>query len=152
MLPINTILCPTDFSEPSGEGVKVAIELAEHFSAEIVLVNVVSHAFPIGAPAVPPGYKIEEYMTEMTRFGREKLAEIQRDTIPAQIECRTFVTQGSPPDEIIERAEDEGADMIVIATHGWTGWRKLVFGSVADKVIRMAQCPVLTVTEPRKQG
>ena len=55
-------------------------------------------------------------------------------------------------EEIAAAAERENADVIVIATHGWTGWRRFVFGSVADKVVRLASCPVLTIPVPESSS
>jgi universal stress protein A len=150
MLPINKILCPTDFSEPSFKGIETANELAEHFSAELILLSVVTPIYPAGAPGVPAGYKIGEYYEEMVRYANRSLEEIEKDRISPGVKTQRFVAQGNAADEIIKRAENENADLIVIATHGWTGWRRLVFGSVADKVVRLAVCPVLTVSEHKE--
>ncbi len=150
MLPIKKILCPTDFSEPSYKGVEAADELAKHFSAELILISVVSHIYPIGAPGVPPNYKIGEFYEEMIQYSTRSLEEIEKNRISNEVKTQRIVVQGNAADEIVKRAEDEHVDLIVIATHGWTGWRKLVFGSVADKVVRLARCPVLTVSEHKE--
>lgn len=150
MLPIKKILCPTDFSEPSFKGIKAADELAEHFSAKLILINVVTPPYPIGAPGVPASYKAKEYNEEMVQNAIQILEEIVKERISAGVKTQRFVAQGQAADEIIKRAETENVDLIVIATHGWTGWRKLVFGSVTDKVMRLAPCPVLTVSENKE--
>lgn len=150
MLPIKNILCPTDFSEPSFRGIEVAKELSEHFSAKLSLINVVTPVFPVGAPGVPASYSAEEYYEEMVQFAHRSLDEIEKKQIPAGMKTERFVVRGNAVDEIIKRAEDENVDLIVIATHGWTGWRRMVFGSVTDKLVRLATCPVLTVTEPKE--
>lgn len=147
MLPIEKILCPTDFSEPSLKGIKIADELAEHFSARLILINVVTPPYPVGAPGVPATYKAEEYEEEMFQNAIQILEEMAKERISAGVKTKRFVARGEPADEIIKRAENENVDLIVIATHGWTGWRKWVFGSVTDKVTRLARCPVLTITE-----
>ncbi|HUV14514.1 MAG TPA: universal stress protein, partial [Acidobacteriota bacterium] len=64
------------------------------------------------------------------------------------VKSRTMVSYGDPAKEIVRIAEEESVDLIVIATHGLTGWQHLVFGSVAEKVVRTAKCPVLTVRCP----
>jgi nucleotide-binding universal stress UspA family protein len=151
MLPVKRILCPTDFSEPSLKGVEAASELAEHFSAELIFITVVTPPYPIGAPGVPATYKVGEYYAELVERATESLEKIEKDRTPTAVKTKRFVARGNAADEIVERAENENADVIVIATHGWTGWRRLVFGSVAEKVVRFAKCPVLTVPEPRER-
>jgi nucleotide-binding universal stress UspA family protein len=147
MLPIRKILCPTDFREPSLKGVATAEELAGHFGAELVLVTVVTPIHPSVA-AESAGYMREEFREEMMHHATESLKQIAEEKIAADVSKRQFVAYGGAADEIVALAEKEGVDLLVIATHGWTGWRRFVFGSVAEKVIRMATCPVLTVTGP----
>jgi nucleotide-binding universal stress UspA family protein len=151
MLPIKKIVCPTDFSEPSFKGIQAASELAQHFSAELILVSVVTPVYPIGAPGVPASYKVGEYHEEMVDYATRSLEETEKEKIPEGVSTKRFVAQGNAADEIVKRAEDENADLIVIATHGWTGWRRLVFGSVAERVVRVAECPVLTVPKPKEK-
>ena len=152
MLPIKTILCPTDFSEASLTGVKAASELAEHFSAELCLVHVV----PV-LPTVPPDpnyvFKIPEYERLLHADAQRNLTKLQEEMMAQyRIKARTIVGHGPAADEIVKNAVTEKADMIVIATHGSTGWRHLVFGSVAEKVVRLAHCPVLTVRAPQEEA
>lgn len=151
MLPIKKILCPTDFSEPSYAGVEAARELAVHFSAELVLIHVVPPPYAVGAPGVPPGYKIEEYTEEMHRYASDNLEKTADNKIASDVKTKRVVAEGHAADEIVDSAEKEGADVIVIATHGWSGWRRLLFGSIAEKVVRLASCPVVTIPEPRNQ-
>ena len=151
MLPIKKILCPTDFSEPSFKGIEAASELAQHFSAELILISVVTPVYPIGAPGVPASYNVGEYYEEMIAHATRSLEEIEKEKVPAGVKTRRFVARGIAADEIVKRAESENADVILIATHGWTGWRRLVFGSVAEKVVRFAKRPVLTVPEPQEK-
>ena len=149
MLPITKIVCPTDFSDPSYEGFKAAREFAEHFSAELILVNVI---FP--GPIVPgvaePGFHIPAALEAMQETAENKLQDLARKKMPENIPVRTLVITGKPAYEIVDLADKEKADIIVIATHGESGWQKFLFGSVAEKVIRMASCPVLTVQQPKE--
>ena len=149
MLPIKKIVCPTDFSDPSYEGLKVAREFAEHFSAELILVNVI---FP--GPIVPgvaePGFHIPAALEAMQGTAEKKLQDLSRKKMPEKIPVRTLVISGKPAYEIVDLADKEKADIIVIATHGESGWQKFLFGSVTEKVIRMAACPVLTVQQPKE--
>jgi nucleotide-binding universal stress UspA family protein len=68
-----------------------------------------------------------------------------KSRIPKDVQSQAKIEQGEAADEILRAAREEGADVIVIATHGLTGWRHMVFGSVAEKVVRTAPCPVLTI-------
>jgi universal stress protein A len=151
MLPIRKILCPTDFSEPSFKGIEAASELAEHFSAELLLISVVTPVYPIGAPGVPASYKVGEYYEDMVEYATQSLEDIEKEKIPEGVKTQRFIDRGNAADKIVKRAESENVDLIVIATHGWTGWRRLVFGSVAERVVRFAKCPVVTVPEPKQE-
>lgn len=149
MLTIKKILCSTDFSEPSYEGLKYAIEMASHFGAELCVVHVV----PV-VPSLPPNpnfvFEVPEYERALHAEAEQKLRELKEQQIPKEIKARTVIGHGDAGNEIVRLAEDEGADLIVIATHGETGWRYFIFGSVAEKVARLAPCPVLSVRAPRQ--
>ena len=143
MLPVKKLLCPTDFSEPSREALEIAIEFASHFGAELCLVHVV----PV-LPALPsdPNYvlKVPEYERLLHADADEKLSQVVEELAAKGRRVRTLVGHGDAASEVARLAEKENADMIVIATHGMTGWRRVVFGSVAERVVRLAKCPVLT--------
>lgn len=144
MLPIKRILCPTDFSEPSLEAVKAACELAEHFESEMCLAYVVP---TIPLPTSDPAYDFElpEYERILHEDAVRKLRNLREEVIKPGITAKTIVGHGQAADEIVIIAEREKVDLIVIATHGSTGLRHFVFGSVAEKVVRLAPCAVLTV-------
>jgi nucleotide-binding universal stress UspA family protein len=144
MLPIHTILCPLDFSEPSYKALQVAIEIGSHFEAELVLCHVVpdAPAMPVDAPYAFAG---EAEYEQVAKDSAEKELVIAAKRLPGEIKSRTAIGMGDAADEIVRLAENEAADLIVIATHGLTGWRHLVFGSVAEKVIRLSDRPVLVV-------
>ncbi|HVP36691.1 MAG TPA: universal stress protein [Terriglobales bacterium] len=152
MLPFKKILCPTDFSQPSYEALKEANELAEHFSAELLLVHVLA-PIPVitaattpmsaGAPAI--NFDVVLYEKELKAWAEKKLGEIIDQKLSKELKIQMFLAYGKAADEIVKIAEKEKADLIVISTHGETGFRHLIFGSVAEKVVRHAHCPVLTV-------
>jgi universal stress protein A len=157
MLPIGKIVWPTDFSEPSYEALKAADELSLHFSAELVLVHVVA-PIPMYPPPVTPEASsasagmVASYQQEMEVYAKKSLDQVVQERIPKEITARTRVCLGDAAKEIVGTAADEKADLIVIATHGLTGWRRFMFGSVAEKVVRLARCPVLTIREPGAEG
>ncbi len=147
MLPFSRILSPTDFSAASLEALDRAVELATSFQAELLVAHVVE---PI--PAVTPdfgyGFDVTTFESGVYSGNEERLREVIASRVPTEVRSRSLLSYGEPANEIVKIAADEGADLIVIATHGLTGWRHLVFGSVAEKVVRLANCPVLSLRIP----
>ncbi len=154
MLPFKKMLCSTDFSEPSYEGVKAANELAVHFSAELCIVHVVaSIPVPIlDAPSTPTTFNVASYQQELEAHAESSLEKVTTRFVSKDLPARRIVGHGDPAGEIVRIADEEKVDLIVIATHGMTGWRHLIFGSVAEKVVRFARCPVLTVRIPKERA
>ena len=148
MLPINSILCPTDFSDPAYEGVKAATEMAEHFQAELILVNVISPV-SMASGAAPIGFHLPTLMKEMQTAAEKSMTDLISERVPKAVQTRSIVLQGKPAYEIVKLADEKDADMIVIATHGESGWERFLFGSVTDKVVRTTSLPVLTVKQPQ---
>lgn len=150
MIPIKKILCPTDFSEPSLLALDAAIELAKVSGAEIILVHVVSplavYPFPEAVPASGNLLSLQETLAQ----GNDSVRHLVRQKIPEGVNARGLVVAGNPADEITRSAEAERADLVVIATHGHTGWRRFMFGSVTEKVVRLSACPVLTIPAPKE--
>ncbi len=151
MFPLKKVLCPVDFSLPSYDGVKAAVELAQRFSAELILVNVIQPVQPAVAAGVPTTQTGKEYYLEIEDAARKSFEELIRSAVPEDVQVSTKILRGQPADEIIRECENENATAIVIATHGWTGWRRFVFGSVAEKVVRLARVPVVTIPAPKQE-
>jgi nucleotide-binding universal stress UspA family protein len=141
------VLAPTDFSDVSIETVQRASELAEHFGAELIVVHVIP---PIPTLPSDPHYNFEvpAYQDALKENAERQLSETISQYVAGEVPSRVIISHGDPAKEIVRIASDENAEMIVIATHGLTGWQHLVFGSVAEKVVRLAECPVLTVRGP----
>jgi len=148
MLPLKKILCPTDFSDPSLEALNVAIELAVHFSSELILIHVVA-PIPIIATEYtsPAAFNVQEYQQAMEVSARKSMEEQIEKRIPEGVLVRRMLPLGDPANQIVHTAEEEEVDLIVIATRGQTGIKRLVFGSVAEKVVRLATRPVLTIRD-----
>jgi len=148
MLPIRKLLAPTDFSDTSAETVIRASELAQHFGAELLIAHVIP---PIPTLPSDPHYNFEvpAYQDALRENARRQLDETIAGLVLKELKARALLSHGDPAREIVQMAREENVDMIVIATHGLTGWQHLVFGSVAEKVVRFAECPVLTVRGPR---
>lgn len=145
MLPLRKIICPIDFSEPAYEALVKAAELGAHFSAELLLVHVVPLAPPFPSDLLVGAIDMTESDRDREETAARHLDEVIAQRLPAAAKVRPVVKIGYAANEIACVAEDESADLIVISTHGLTGWHHLIFGSVTDKVLRLAKCPVLIV-------
>ncbi len=142
MLPIKTIVHPTDFSDHSGHGFPVACALARDYGARLVVAHVMSlrmYNSPEMGPLVPEPAVIEDEL-------RERLHWLQPPDPAVVVEHR--LCRGDAATEIIDLAQDIKADLIVMGTHGRTGVGRLLMGSVAEAVLRRAPCPVLTLKMP----
>jgi nucleotide-binding universal stress UspA family protein len=148
VLPLRKILWPTDFSEPSQATLNTANELALHFSAELMLVHVVPSLPIIPTTKTPIDLQGNSYPLEMESAAREALRRRIKEDVSEEVKTNAVVIHGNSAnvaDEIVNIAEREETDVIVIATHGQTGWRRFIFGSVAENVIKTAPCPVLSI-------
>jgi len=144
MLPPRLILSPIDFSDSSIGALDVAVDFAKRFGAELLLVHVV--------PAIPDlpenvsMLKEGEYDKSLVDGAAKRLSDLGGQVARKNVNVRTQVgTANDVGMELVRIAEHEHADMIIIATHGMTGWRKIAFGSVTEKVVKQASCPVLVL-------
>ncbi|MBN1572818.1 MAG: universal stress protein [Deltaproteobacteria bacterium] len=152
MLPVKKILCPVDFSEPSYEALKVAEEISTHFSSELNIVHVVRE---ISSSLYGPEFSdfdVDSYQEELEESAKNKLSEVVKERLPMDLSVKQITLKGKAADQIVNLSDKDDIDLIVIATHGQTGWRHFVFGSVTEKVVRLARCPVLTIHAPREEG
>jgi nucleotide-binding universal stress UspA family protein len=150
MLPIKKIISPTDFSELSDMGLIAAIELAEHFSAELLVVHVVAPLSAAATSAAPAAHYLPEVMESIRNNAETSLNEMMEKKVPKTLRSKSILLEGSPSDEIAEYAKEIDADLIVIATHGQSGWRRFMFGSVTEKVMRLSKSPVLIIGSREK--
>ncbi|MBU2500262.1 universal stress protein [bacterium] len=151
MIDIKKILCPIDFSEPSLVALSTARGLAARFGAELHLMHCVE---PIPVPAGPttqigmPAETLDvtSYQKHMLQRAREDLEKLSSEHSTDDTPVRIHLAEGKPQNEIVACAGDIGADLMVISSHGTSGLRRFIFGSVADKIVRTSPCPVLTMT------
>lgn len=145
MTPIRKILCPTDFSDVAEHAVVYARDLAEKLDAKLVLLHVYELfrlALPVeGAVAAPPTWAGE--LSDRCQRMLEDTASRYRG---GGVAVTTLLRVGRAADEIARVAESEGADLVVVGTHGRTGASRLLLGSVAERVVRTSTVPVLTVS------
>lgn len=137
------LLCPVDFSDVSIHAFQIAIDLAKLFKADLHVI----HVFQMPASAIPEGaYDIPDDMEDKIKDHlTKKLDEFIKDHSTTGINITTGLYAGFPHAEIINSADETNADMIVMGTHGRTGFSHVLLGSVAERVIRTSDIPVLTV-------
>jgi len=146
MLPFKNILSPTDFSEPSYKAIKFAGELALHFKSGLTVLHVVSLTPAISAAELPTTFDIEGYQQKLEEDARARLKEVADKLVPKEIrDFKLVVRRGYYPDEILRVAKEGKHDLIVIGTRGRTGLPHVLLGSVAERVVQLAPCPVLTI-------
>ena len=145
MIRLTKLLVPTDFSEDSEQAARYAVELAKRFQAEVHCIHVVD--IPADLLSTSDYYMTgpsEQFIDQIREESKKNLeAFAEKNLEGAQV--RTAFLEGSPFVEIIRYARDQQIDLVVIATHGRTGLQHVLFGSVAEKVVRKAPCPVLVV-------
>jgi nucleotide-binding universal stress UspA family protein len=145
MIAIRRILVPTDFSDNSLAAVRYAAELADKFGAELVLLHVVQDVALVLPDAVMPTPVVTPDLTQMADAAKAGLAKIIDSQNLGPLNPRSEVRVGSPATEIDAAAKDLKADLICVSTHGRTGLAHLLLGSVAERIVRYAPCPVLIV-------
>lgn len=145
MIQLKRIVVPTDLSEFSQHAVRYGCEFARRFEAELHLLTVVQDVVamvPEPGMAFPaPG----EYMQELRDASQQALSKIPEGDMAAGLQITREVRSGTPFVEIVRYARDVDADLVVIGTHGRSGLAHVLLGSTAEKVVRKAPCPVLTV-------
>lgn len=145
-LPPKTILVATDLSDASQPALEAAAFYGTQHQSKIVLCHVFDPT-PFAAPALLPGPNevLEEAAAEMTAQAQSKLEALAASSL-AGLDVETVVLRhASPGEAIAEHAAKIGADLVIVGSHGRTGLRRILLGSVAERVVRLAKCPVLVV-------
>jgi universal stress protein A len=146
MTTYKRILVPSDFSETSARALEHAKSVAERFEASLELLHVVPNPFMANAATLYVGMPLPpDFLSELDRDPRQRLYEALTEVDRQHFKVRSVVKVGDPLLEIVEHARAERVDLIVMGTHGRTGVSHLFLGSVAERVVRTAACPVLTV-------
>ena len=143
MASIRTILFPTDFSGPAHHALEQATEFAKSFGARLVLLHVIPQsAYPMRNLATVAGFP--NLRDELKKAADRDLEEL-RGKLPKEVAVEGKVREGIPHMQILECAQEVGADLIVMATQGNTGLKHVLLGSTAERAVRMSPVPVLTV-------
>ena len=144
------IFCPVDFSDASRAAMEVAADLARRFGAELLLL----HAYPVPGYTFPDGSVVasprmmQELADQAKRHLEEWRTEAERLVGAPRVSAETAI--GEPAAEILEVARTRGAELVVMGTHGRTGLEHALMGSIAERVVRRAHCPVLTVRPDKR--
>jgi universal stress protein A len=136
MAMLKSILAPTDFSDLSANGVRYACQLARDMGAALIIFNVVV----LDESNAVNKREIEQHKKRLEEFVAEKVADAG-----VGLKVRQMVDAGQPFGAIVDCAEKEGVDLIVMSSHGRSGLSRMLIGSVTDKILRGASCPVLVV-------
>ena len=154
MINIKNILVPTDFSDFSRYALNYAVAFAQAFGAKITLIHVTPERELDSIRQVStyfePG-QLENLLKERESEDRKQLEEFILAELKKGITVETIHKVGIPFLDIIKTAKQRGVDLIVIATHGRSGLSHMLFGSVAEKVVRQAPCPVLSIRHPEHE-
>jgi nucleotide-binding universal stress UspA family protein len=141
-LNIKKILCPTDFSDQAYEALLAAADLAGDYSAELLVAHVVESLPPLLGGGNDPVAQFQERCRQKEKEGKERLEQLVNEGKPAEIKVSTLIKIGHPAIQVLDWAEEYEADLIVIATHGQTGWRRALLGSVTERIIKLTRRPV----------
>ncbi|KAB0664057.1 universal stress protein [Oryzomonas japonica] len=149
MKRFDKIMMATDFSDNSDYAFDYALALARQFDAELTIVHVINEPADLRGIYVPE-ITYEELEKEINQGAKDMMAKFCKNKLADYGNYKTVIASGVPFQEIIAKADETGAALIVIGTHGRTGLEHLVFGSTAERVVRAAHCPVLSVRLPVK--
>ena len=142
---IKRMLCASDFSPASRPAVRLAQELARTLKAKLILFHAYERTVPISNGGYLPPSVLREIWTATREAARRNLKRLARSRQGKGVRISLLLAEGSASAAIVRAAKNNRVDLVVMGTHGRTGVRRLLMGSVADRVIRTASCPVLVV-------
>ena len=150
MLKIQKIVCPVDFSNCSQQALNYAQELAKQFDAELSIVHAYEDPSAYVTPMPMSGYvgPGAELLLALRKQLETRIEQCRTEVVAAGVKVRAELLEGAPYRVVLDWAKEYGADMIVVGTHGHTGLTHALLGSVTERIVRMADCPVLTIRTP----
>ena len=144
---VERILIPTDFSESARYAFNYAVDLNKVLKARLYLLHVLQDFTEFSEYNLSPTILPQLYL-EFEESAARKLEDMLEDMVPPEISCGSYILHGVPFYEIIQFARKERIDLIILGSHGRTGLKQVLFGHTAEKVVKKAPCPVLTVRHP----
>ena len=140
---VRRILVPVDFSQQAGPVLDWVTHLAQQHGSRVLLLHV--YHLPVEFQQLEGAYLPPDFWSNVKREAEQQLARYGEDLRGRGLEVEEIVREGYPATVIVDEAENVDADLVVIGTHGHTGFKHLLLGSVAERVVQKAPCPVLTV-------
>ena len=150
MKQFEKILVAIDFSENSDYAFNYALDLAKQFNGELTVMHVINEPVDLRGFYVPH-ISFEQLEKEIEEGAAKMMEKFCSEQMSGFTNYKTAIVSGIPYEEIIRRAQETGSSLIVMGTHGRTGLDHLIFGSTAERVVRSAFCPVLTIRLPVEQ-
>lgn len=147
MKEFKTILFANDFAETSEEVFDYAMSLARKYDAKLLIVHVINEPVDLRGFYVPH-ISFENLEKEIAEGAEKMMEKFCRTKVKDFTNYETFILSGIPYEEIMKKADEAGASLIIMGTHGRRGLDHMLFGSTAERVVRGAGCPVLTVRQP----
>lgn len=147
MKPFDKILTAIDFSESSEHAFEYALTLAKQFQSELLIMHVINEPVDLRGFYVPH-ISFEQLEKEIEEGAQKMMEKFCQTRMGDFTNYQTAIVTGIPNEEIIRKAADTGSSLIVLGTHGRTGLDHIIFGSTAERVVRGASCPVLTIRMP----
>jgi nucleotide-binding universal stress UspA family protein len=151
MRTISRILLATDFSDPSEHAQAYAFALARRLKASLHIVHVVDTAYPSYAGVYGFGVEVELRIDQAKRYAQDQLDRLTDAARDRGIAAQSHVLETHPPEAIVDEAVATSCDLVVIGTHGWSGIDRFLFGSTAERVVRLSTVPVLAVKAREKE-
>ncbi|HXX56549.1 MAG TPA: universal stress protein [Thermodesulfovibrionales bacterium] len=147
-MEIKRILFPTDFSEGSAHAVPYVVDLTKHYQARLYVVHVL-YDIAKGTGFYVPHVNIEELYSDMERNALKECEKWCCEELRGYKEIEYRILKGIPHEEILKFADENTIDILITGTHSRKGLDRIIFGSTAERIVRNARCPVLTVGAPR---
>ena len=149
MIAIKKIMIPTDFSEYANHALKYAVTMAQSFQAKLYLMHV--YDLPLTSPMLPAEPYPTVTRTQQQHEEEKNLNRLVEELRATGVDAEPVFELGRPYMEIVRSAKELDVDLVILATHGRKGLSHLIFGSTAEKVVRLSPCPVLTIKHPEHE-
>lgn len=150
-MKVEKILFPTDFSEGSFHALPYAVDLSKHYNAKLCILHVIYDIFKATNSHIPH-ISADELYREIFEWAQKEMERCCVEGLRGLSNVEKVVLKGVPYEEIIRFAAEKKVDMIVMGTYGRKGLERFIFGNTAERVVRKAPCPVMTVRTPEHRG
>ena len=147
-MEVKKVLVPVDFSENSNRIISYGAEVASQFGAEMEAIFV-AQTFQDYSEFFEPHMPVIQFEEDLLASARERMTSFLAESLGPSVKCKGVVMAGDIAETIIDYARQQQVDLIVMGTHGYKGLEKVLFGSVAEKLVKYSPCPVLTINPYR---